>query len=222
MKIFKSLPILGFSAVVVSCGTFENLNKPISDSSFNPLDTPGMRSVARDSSDELVSSNDYGFNNGEIVEVVISNTAFYDKVPKAGDSYKRILTVGETLTVTGGEKDFIKVLTDKGETGYVSSVMVVTKGSLTDANLINDNVTVVGANETPIVPDIAPDPLDPNAPLPEEPAEEEPEADPVAPKPSDDPPASDVPKPELPEPKPVEPSLPNKPSSDPVVPELEE
>lgn len=216
MKILKNLPLIGFSTVFVSCGTFENLNKPISDTGFSPLDRPGMYVKAASESESLVNLNEYGFNNGEIVEVVISNTAFYDKVPKAGDQYIKILTVGDVLSVIGGEKDYIKVLTEKGETGYVSSVMVVTKGSLTDAGDIEPNVTVVGANETPIVPEIAPDP--------ESDVEEAPESDPT---PSDIEPAIEPSEAadkdtELPDPKPVEPSLPKNPELEPAVPEKSE
>lgn len=216
MKILKNLPIIGFSTVFVSCGALDNLNQPISDDGFNPLDRPGMKSAVVNSSDELVSSNDYGFNNGEIVEVVIANTAFYDKVPNAGDSYKKILTVGDTLRVIGGEKDFIKVLTEDGETGFVSSVMVVTKGSLTDPGDIEDNVTVVGADETPIVPDITPDPApDGETPLPDPNSVPEtvPAPEPTT-VPKTDPPVGADPTPVLPDPKPVEPSLPEKPAGE--------
>jgi hypothetical protein len=218
MKFLINLPVIGFSAVCVSCGSLDNMNQPISGSGFNPLDRPGMSSASSGNSEALVSSNDYGFNNGEIVEVVITNTAFYDKVPKAGEQYKRVLTVGDTLTVVGGEKEFIKVLTESGETGYVSSVMVVTKGSLTDGSDIDPNVTVVGANETPIIPDITPDPALEN----DVESDTAPDSIPVAPEPenvpetepNNNPPEESAPAPELPDPKPVEPSLPEKPADE--------
>jgi len=104
-----------------------------------------------------VNSNDHGFSNGDIVEVVIPNTALFSKVPKAGDRYKKVLKVGESLRVVGGEKDFIKVVTEKGDTGFVSSVMVVIQGSLTQV-ASSSNVTPVQSDKLPIIPDIAPDP----------------------------------------------------------------
>lgn len=220
MKILKNLPVMGFFVVLVSCGTFENISRPIGDTGFNPLDGPGMSNRGSSGNQSLVNSNDYGFNNGEIVEVVISNTALYDKVPKAGDRYKRVLAVGDTLRVLGGEKDFIKVLTESGEVGFVSSVMVVTKGSLTDAGDLEANVTAVGAGETPIIPDIAPDITpDPRINGIDVPENETPLQVPEI-KPALE---SDLtPVPELPEPKPVEPSVPSRPATEPEVPGLGE
>jgi len=176
MKIFNNrskvtFPLLGVSSLFwVSCSSVSNtykntlskIKQPISDSGYNPLDKPGVKS--RNTSPATVSSidqsqvnsNDHGFSNGDVVEVVIPNTALFAKVPKAGDRYKKVLNVGDSLRVVGGEKDFIKVVTESGETGYVSSVMVVTQGFLTQG--ASGNVSEVQSYETPIIPDIAPDP----------------------------------------------------------------
>jgi hypothetical protein len=172
MKILRklpayALPLVGASSVLfTSCGTVDKvrnkLNQPINDTGFNPLDKPGVKLVdssRSDNPDSLVNSNDHGFNNGDIVEVVIPNTALFAKVPKSGDRYKKVLKVGDTLRVIGGEKDFIKVVTEDGVTGFVSSVMVVTQGFLTNTAPADPNVTEVGADETPIVPDVAPEPV---------------------------------------------------------------
>ena len=167
-----ALPLLGASSLFwVSCSSVSNtyksavskINQPISNSGYNPLDRPGKRSNGstlddvNTASQSQVNTNDYGFNNGDIVEVVIPNTALFAKVPKAGDRYKKVLKVGATLRVVGGEKDFIKVVTESGETGYVSSVMVVTQGFLTQSEP-DPSVSKVQSFETPIVPDIAPEP----------------------------------------------------------------
>ena len=213
MKSLKKLPILpligiGASVVFTSCGTLGTLNKSISNTGYNPLDGSGMKLRGNSSSQSLVNANDHGFKNGDIVEVVIQNTALFAQVPKAGDRYKEVLAVGATLRVVGGEKDFIKVLTEDGKTGYVSSVMVVSQGSLTDTGLIDPNVTEIGADGTPIVPDIAPEPIIPGIGAPDPIPGTEPTAVPDidAPVPADPEPSVVVP-----DPTPVVPSLPEAP-----------
>ncbi len=239
MKTLLNLPILGLGATILlnSCGAIDTisnkLNQPISDTGFNPLDKPGMKSRSGTpsvpSAGGLVNSNGHGFNNGDIVEVVIPNTALFAKVPKAGDRYKKVLKVGETLNVVGGEKDFIKVVTESGETGYVSSVMVVTQGFLTNSGPGDPSVTEVGANETPIVPDIAPEPLvkgigdadpAPNvapAPIPGITAPV-----PMNPDPGLTIPDVPTPAPSVPDPTPVVPSLPDAPAPAPANPGIQE
>ncbi len=182
LRDFTLLPLLSAGAVFVlgSCGVVERFNQPISATGYNPLDRVGSKSRASGNSvnsqtGAVVNSNDHGFSYGDIVEVVIPNTALFSKVPKSGDRYKKVLKLGTTLRVIGGQKDFIKVVTGDGVTGYVSSVMVVTKGVLTDSNSVapapsgvkkkwskNDGgVTKVKSNEAPIVPDVAPEPIVP-------------------------------------------------------------
>ena len=247
-----TLSLLGVSSLfMVSCSSVSNtykntLNKikePISDSGYNPLDKPGSRAfasrstLADASTESSVNSNDHGFNNGDIVEVVIPNTALFAKVPKAGDRYKKVLNVGDSLRVVGGEKDFIKVVTESGETGYVSSVMVVTQGFLTQGS----NVTKVDSYELPIIPDVAPEPevkgigepdVAPNivpaevpsisAPIPIPAAPEVPELpDPglsIPGVPSVDVP-DPVPVPSIPDIDPIVPSIPSVPSIPDVAPE---
>ncbi|MGJ8654967.1 MAG: hypothetical protein ACSHX6_00845 [Akkermansiaceae bacterium] len=245
MKILRNLPtfalpLVGASSVLLtSCGALDKLNQPLSDTGYNPLDKPGMRSSSSSSamgaggSQSLVNSNDHGFNNGDIVEVVIPNTALFAKVPKAGDRYKKVLNVGDSLRVIGGEKDFIQVVTESGDTGYVSSVMVVTQGFLTNSGPIDPNVTAVGANETPIVPDVAPDPVvqgigSPDAapgiapaPVPSitAPVPVDPDPGLIVP---DVPDAPLVPAPIVPDPTPVVPSLPDAPAPEPSSPGISE
>ena len=210
MKTLRNLTILGASVAFVSCGALDKLNQPINKTGFNPLDKVGMKSSGGTSADALVNSNDHGFNNGDIVEVVIPNTALFAKVPQAGDRYTKVLTVGDTLRVIGGEKDFIKIITETGEIGFVSSVMVVTQGFLTNTGPIDPNVTVVGANETPIVPDVAPDPIVPGIGSPDP-------APGIAPIPVPNIPAPVPVDPTtiVPDPKPVVPSLPDVPAPEP-------
>ncbi len=216
MKTLRILPVLGASVVFVSCGVMDKLSQPIGDTGYNPLDRPGMKSRGGTG---LANSNEHGFKNGDIVEVVIPNTALFAKVPEAGDRYVKVLKVGDTLRVIGGEKDFIKILTETGEVGFVSSVMVVTQGFLTDTGPIDPNVTVVGANETPIIPDIAPDPTVPGIGSPDPAPSVDPAAVPniIAPEP-----VVPDPAPVVPDPKPVVPSLPDEPAPEPSNSELPE
>lgn len=231
MKLLRKLPILpligiGASVAFTSCGALDKLNQPLGDTGYNPLDKPGMRSGSGAGSaagaQSMVNSNDHGFNNGDIVEVVIPNTALFAKVPKAGDRYKEVLKVGDTLRVIGGEKDFIKVVTEKGQIGFVSSVMVVTQGFLTNTGPIDPNVTAVGADETPIIPDVAPDPIVPGIGSPDPTPGTAPAQVPNigAPVPVDPDPGLIVP--EVPDPTPVVPSLPDAPAPEPSNPGLSE
>jgi hypothetical protein len=217
MCIFKNLLVLGVSLVFVSCGALENFNQPLTNVGYDPLDRLGIEPIrnnnsANNDAASLVKANDHGFNNGDIVEVVIPNTALFKKVPKAGDRYEKVLNVGDSLRVIGGEKDFIKVVTETGEIGFVSSVMVVTQGFLTNTGPIDPNVTVVGANEKPIVPDVAPDPTVQGIGSPDPAPGLVPS---VVPK-------ITPPVPVVPDPEPVVPSLPDAPAPDPSDPGLPE
>ena len=154
--------------------------------------------------------------------MVIPNTALFAKVPKAGDRYKKVLSVGDALRVVGGEKDFIQVITEDNDTGYVSSVMVVTQGFLTDTGPIDPTVTTVGADELPIIPDIAPDPVvqgigapDPAPGVAPIPVPNITSPVPLAPDPG-------LTTPDIPDPQPVEPSIPNTPAPEPKNPGLTE
>lgn len=141
------------------------VKQPLTNNGANALDGPGGRSSFANSntgstaaSKSYVNTNNHGFNNGDIVEVVIPDAALFAKVPKSGDRFKKVLKVGDTLRVVGGERDFIKVVTERGETGYVSSVMVVTKGSLTQSTPKSKSTWKPNNTSAPIVPDIAPEP----------------------------------------------------------------
>ncbi|MFT5632975.1 MAG: hypothetical protein ACI9SQ_000683 [Rubritalea sp.] len=233
MKILRILPIIGVFVVFVSCGALDKLNQPISKSDYNPLDSFWGGSGSGNSSvngSALVNSNNHGFNHGDIVEVVIRNTALFEKVPKAGDRFKKVLKVGDILRVIGGEKDFIEVVTETGETGFVSSVMVVTQGLLTNTVPIDPSVIAPGANGIPIVPDVAPDPLvqgigspDPTLGIAPEPVPSITAPIPVDPKAGLIVPDNIVtPNPVVPDPTPVVPSLPDVPAPEPSSPELSE
>ena len=133
MKILRNLTLLGTTVALSNCGVMDKINQPISDDGFNPLDKPGSykskNKFVRTGSRGNSSSAAHGFKSGDVVEVAIANTAFFNRVPKSGDRYSKVLKVGETLKVLGSEKDFLKVSTSKGKVGYVSSVMVISKGA---------------------------------------------------------------------------------------------
>lgn len=246
MNIFKELnvlPLVGGCAVLLlgSCGVVERFNQPISATDYNPLDRVGSKprkvgNTVNPNTGAVVNSNDHGFSYGDIVEVVIPNTALFAKVPKSGDRYKKVLKIGTTLRVIGGKKDFIKVVTNDGVTGYVSSVMVVTKGVLTDSNSVapapssvndtwkknNDGVSKVNSNETPIVPDVAPEPIVPGISAGDlDPVVSEPIPNITAPVPVI-PDVPKVPTPEVPDLEPLVPTLPDVPAPEPVDPGLSE
>lgn len=214
MNAFKTLSTLGVAAALSSCGTLGKLNQPLTGGGdFNPLDLPGTKSRLVASTDPSMpggaNSNGLGFQNGDVVEVVMANTALFDKIPKPGETkYKQVLKIGDSLKVVGGEKDFIKVVTTKGDTGYVSSVMVLPQGTLAAQGPLGDDITAVGPNELPAVapepeilgvgkPDKAP-PIKTPSPVPtiDDPVKVEP-----APVPTPDPqpaPSGPAPEPEIP------------------------
>lgn len=219
MKIIRTLSLLGTGIALTSCGALENLQQPITDEGFNPLDRAG--SFKRKSSDGLIkvgsSANSpglatgHGFKSGDMVEVAIANTALFNRIPQPGDRYKRVLKVGDALKVVGIERDFLRVVTPKGETGYVSSVMVISQGA------------ALGGAGIPPVGDIAPPPeipsingpaIEPVKPLPvpsiTEPVPVEPLPVPSLPDPA--------PVPKLPDPEPLKPANPG--GDPPPVPEI--
>ncbi len=153
MKILRNISLLGASVALSSCGVLDKINQPLGDDGFNPLDKAGsykknangLVSVGSSSSTPGIASS-HGFKSGDIVEVAISNTALFKRVPQPGDKYTKILKVGESLRVVGTDKDFLKVVSPSGKTGYVSSVMVISQG----ASLAGQSIAPIG--------DIAPPP----------------------------------------------------------------
>ena len=159
MKHLKNLSLLGVASLTIcSCGVMDKIQQPLAAGEFDPLDRPGFGKrhgkPAKLSGPQLANTNSYGFKNGDVVEVAITNTALFNNVPKPGERYKRVLKKGETLRVVGGQGDFIKVVTEKGETGYVSSVMVVSQGYMAGIQPFDP----VADGQAPLVPDIAPEP----------------------------------------------------------------
>ncbi len=208
MKILRNISLLGATVTLSSCGVLENMNQPITDGDFNPLDKAGGYKKNKDGLVSVGSSSNpsmgsaHGFRNGDIVDVAIANTALFKRVPKSGDKYKRVLKVGDSLKVIGTDKDFLKVTTPAGDTGYVSSVMVVSQGS-----------SLAGAGIVEPLGDIAPPP--------ELPGIGNPTIAPVKPMPvpsiTDPVPVDPIPVPSLPEPTPV----PDLPDPAPAVPNID-
>lgn len=154
MKIFKTLPkvgLLGAAAALSSCGVMEKINQPISDGGTNPLDFAGSNSTrvatTRDDGDLKATQNAQqgdlnellgggattggsAFNAGDKVEVVVANTPLFARYPQPGDPFKKVLSLGDSFKVLSSKGDYIKVTDGKGTTGYISSVVVVNQGYL--------------------------------------------------------------------------------------------
>jgi len=160
MKRLKNLSILGTVAIgLSSCGVINKLQKPLNSSEFDPLDRPGFgrnkKAPLVSASDPSVApTNEYGFKNGDMIEVAIPNTALFKRVPQPGDRYIRVLKKGESLRVVGVQGDFLKVVTEKGDSGYVSSVMVISQGYSSGLQPFDP----VADGQAPLVPDVAPEP----------------------------------------------------------------
>lgn len=241
MKILRNISLLGATVALSSCGIIENMNQPISDDGFNPLDKAGSRSYKKNADGLLSvgsSSNpsigvSHGFKSGDVVDVAIANTALYKRVPKAGDKYKRVLKVGESLKVISTSKEFLKVSTPAGDTGYVSSVMVISQGASSGGPAVPAPVGDIAP--PPEIPSIEAPTIAPVEPIPVPSITEPVEVDPVEVPSLPDPVVPDFPDPapvvpDIPDPapavpgiqslEPLIPSIPDEPAPEPELPGL--
>ena len=100
--------------IIVAC---ENIESPMTSSSFDPLATPGsMRS----------SEPSFGleFSPGQFVSAVIDNTAFYKSKPQANQEADKLINRGTQMKIVEISSNHIKVELDSGEVGWVPSVMI--------------------------------------------------------------------------------------------------
>jgi hypothetical protein len=125
--------LLGFSvtvalAALVSC---ESFNQPVSGS-FDPLDSPGSRSAADD------SLNDIGpaYSAGQYVETSVPSAALYARMPRANEQPYRTLAVGTPLRIISTEGTYVKVELESGDIGYVPSIMVANKSAGSEVPIV--------------------------------------------------------------------------------------
>jgi hypothetical protein len=109
--------VLPAGAVVLlsACG---GVNRPL-DSSFNPLDSPGMRGGA-----DVVDVTGPAYTPGQWLETTISSTAFFYKIPKGNDQPNKLLPSGTVLKVIATEGTYVQVELESGDVGYVPAIMV--------------------------------------------------------------------------------------------------
>jgi len=225
MKILRNISLLGATVALSSCGIIENMNQPLSDDGFNPLDKAGSYKKNADGLVSVGSSSNpsmgsgHGFKSGDIVDVAIANTALFSRVPQPGDKYKKVLKVGDALKVIGTEKDFLKVTTPSGETGYVSSVMVISQGAFAGGPV----APMGDIAPPPEIPGIEVPTISPVEPIPVPSITDPVEVDPVeVPSLPDPAPVLPDPAPAVPNIEPVIPSIPDEPAPDPEIPGLPE
>ncbi len=116
--IFPRLVLLGtISLLSVAC---ESLNQPLSNSSgFDPLGTPGARSIR-----QVVQDTGPSFSAGSFVNTSVPDSAFFHKVPRGNATADKLLSSGESVKVIGQEKSYVKVELEDGSIGYIPSMML--------------------------------------------------------------------------------------------------
>jgi len=179
MKLLRNISLLGSALALSNCATIkqttaalkqrtaalkQKVSQPIGDNGYNPLDKPskfrkvGSSFGSTGPSGSGVSAS-HSFKKGDLVEVAIDKTAMFKKVPKSGDRYSKVLKAGENLKVLDTENEFLKVATSSGETGYVSSVMVISRPvPVSQNNFVKPPVKPIEAPVIKPVGNIAPPP----------------------------------------------------------------
>jgi hypothetical protein len=106
---------LAACTLLASCADF---NRPL-DSSFNPLDPPGMRT-----GEDVVDVTTPAYTPGQWLETTIPGTAFFKTLPKATEQPDKLLEPGTVLKVIAVADTYVQVEQESGEVGYVPSIMV--------------------------------------------------------------------------------------------------
>lgn len=163
----KWLPVLGVAAGVALTGC-EDLSRPLSAGSFDPLGTPG----AGTASTPPVA----GYLPGQFVRAMMDNTAFFLKKPSGDADADKLLPRGASMKVIQNVDTYVKVELDTGEVGLVPAIMVEDPNAVPTMDLANPNEFLLyppqeGYDALPSVPQgerppegAIPTVIDPNAP----------------------------------------------------------
>ena len=74
MKTPKLLSLGALAVAAVSCGSFKNLNRPLSGGGFDPLDSPGS---STGSASAVVAPTKPSYKRGQWVETSMPNATFF-------------------------------------------------------------------------------------------------------------------------------------------------
>lgn len=88
----------------------------------SPLDVPGGRKFKQEKQEQ--ESEGVAFKPGDVVQTISPNSAIFNSYPKSGAVPSGLLAQGVSLMILEVDKDFLKVSTEQGATGYVSQLVV--------------------------------------------------------------------------------------------------
>lgn len=121
------LTLGGLTLALVSCGSFKNLNQPLSGSGdFDPLSSPGSSSSGGSA---VVAPTSPSYKPGQWVETSMPNATFFRVIPKGNARADKVLAVATPLKVVSSKGTYVKVELDSGDIGYVPEIMVIERGS---------------------------------------------------------------------------------------------
>lgn len=144
-----SLPIIGgLSLALVSCGSFQSMNQPLSGSSgFDPLGAPGSgpQTLA------IVAPTGPTYQPGQWVETSMDNATFFLTIPQGNARANKVLPSGTPMKVVSGSGTYLKVELDSGEVGYVPTIMIAERRSPGEVPVI-----VPGTVPPPVEPGVVP------------------------------------------------------------------
>ena len=187
MKTPKLLSLGALAVAAVSCGSFKNLNRPLSGGGFDPLDGPGSPTG---SASALVAPTKPSYKRGQWVETSMPNATFFRAIPKGSARADKVLAAGTPMKVVSSTGTYLKVELDSGDIGFVPEIMVIERSA-------------AGSQPGLPAPDFGP------VPPPVEPGINTPEVAPIPEVPDSPPPppVPNIPSPSVPETVPTVPDV---------------
>ena len=153
MKAPSLLTLGGLSLVLASCGTFKNLNQPLSGSSdFDPLSAPGSSS----GQSLLVAPTSPSYHPGQWVETSMDNATFFATIPSGNARADRVLPSGTPMKVVSNKGTYVRVELDSGSVGYVPEIMIAERRSTNEVPIAGPEVPLpdLGSVPPPVEPGV--------------------------------------------------------------------
>lgn len=201
MKTPQLLTLGALAAVAVSCGSLNNLKRPISGGGFDPLDSPGSTAG---SASAVVAPTKPNYKRGQWVETSMPNATFFRVIPKGSARADKVLAAATPMKVVDSKGTYVKVELDSGDVGYVPEIMVIERSATPGTqpgvvpnygpvpSPVEPGITTPGVAPVPEIPGTPP-PLPTVPPVPPVPAPPVPEGVPTVPSGSDVAPPPEVP-----------------------------
>jgi len=192
--------------MLVSCGALKNMNQPLGDSGYDPLDGPGKTKAGSQPGSVKVTGPKY--TPGQWIETAMPNSTFFRTLPKGNATADKVLPAGTPLKFIKTQSSFAKVELNSGDVGFVPAIMVAERRSPGEIPIVPGVPSYTGSvSDLPPLPEstgipadgvslpsgIAPPPVDGSVPPIVSP-------DSAAPQPVTPPPVNTTPLPDLPPP----------------------